>query len=102
MVKFGFMLKIKTTSVFDKDIKKLDRQVSQRIIEKMEALANSPELLKYRVKYMPNDLEGLQKYRIGDWRVLFWLDKGKNELVLYAVDHRSQVYKKLKKRGSKD
>jgi len=91
------MLKIKTTSTFDRDIKKLDRQVAKRIIEKVEVLANSPELLKYPVKYMPNDLEGLQKYRIGDWRVLFWLDKERKEIILYAVNHRSRVYKKLRK-----
>lgn len=31
------------------------------------------------MKYLPKDLEGLQKYRIGDWRILFWVDHKKKE-----------------------
>lgn len=64
------MYKIETTLTFDKDIKKLDSQVAKRIIRKIESLAENPKLLRYSVKYLPKDLDGLQKYRIGDWRVL--------------------------------
>lgn len=91
------MYQIKTTPTFDKDIKKLDRQVAKRIIEKIEYLANHPELLRFPVKYLPKHLEGLQKYRIGDWRILFWLDYQKKEITLYGVEHRGVVYKKFKK-----
>jgi len=45
---------------------------------------------------MPDDLSGLQKYRIGDWRVLFWVDDSKKEITLYSVKHRKEIYKKLK------
>jgi len=65
------MYKIETTPSFDKDIKKLDRQIAKRIIEKLKFLAEHPELLGNRVRHLPKDLAGLQKYRIGDWRVLF-------------------------------
>ena len=89
------MYQIKTTPTFDKDIKKLDRQIAKRIIKKIELLAKNPKLLRYSVKYLPKDLEGLQKYRIGDWRILFWIDHKKKEIILYGVDHRKLIYKKF-------
>jgi len=47
------MYQIKTTPTFDKDIKKLDRQTAKRIIQKIEYLANHPELLRFHIKYLP-------------------------------------------------
>lgn len=91
------MYRIETTPTFDKDIKKLDHQTAKRIIEKIEFLARNPKLLKYRIKYLPKDLEGLQKYRVGDWRVLFWVDHEKKEITLYGVDNRGAIYKRFKR-----
>lgn len=90
------MYSIITTSTFDDDIKKLDRPIAQRIIEKIEQLAQNPTLLGYTLKYLPKDLQGLQKYRVGDWRILFWVDPKKEEITLYGVEHRSTVYKKFR------
>lgn len=66
------MYQIKATLTFDKDIEKLDSQIAKRIIKKIEYLANHPEILRFPVKYLPKHLEGLQKYQVGDWRVLFF------------------------------
>jgi len=90
------MYQIKTTPTFDKDLKKLDRQIAKRIIKKIEFLAKNPKLLRYPIKYLPKDLEGLQKYRIGDWRILFWVDHKKKEIILYGVEHRKSIYKRFK------
>ena len=89
------MYQIKITSTFDKDFKKLDRQVTKRIIKKIELLAKNPELLRYPVKYLPKDLDGLQKYRVGDWRILFWVDHKNKEIILYGVEHRKSIYKRF-------
>ncbi len=90
------MYSIRTTSVFDDDIKKLDRPIAQRIIEKVEQLGENPVLLRHSLKYLPKDLQGLRKYRIGDWRVLFWVDHEKKEITLYGAEHRSNVYKRFR------
>ena len=89
------MYKIKTTPTFENEIKKLDRSVAKRIIEKIEFLGENPKLLKNYLRHMPEDLDGLQKYRIGDWRVLLWVDHQNQEIVLYGVDHRGRVYKRF-------
>lgn len=91
------MYRIKTTPTFDRDIKKLDRQIAKRIIKKIEWLASQSKLPDLSVKYLPKNLEGLQKYRIGDWRILFWVDEKKKEIILYGVAHRKEIYKRFQK-----
>lgn len=91
------MYQISTTPTFDKDIKKLDRHVAKRVIEKIEYLATHPELLRSPMRYLPKHLEDLQKYRVGDWRVLLWVDHQKKKITLYGVEHRGRAYKKFKK-----
>lgn len=91
------MYQIKTTPTFDKDLKKLNRQIAKRIIEKIEWVAENPEAPGSLMRYMPKELKGLRKYRIGDWRVLFWLDSQNKEIILYGVEHRKNVYKRFKK-----
>ena len=89
------MYRIRTTPTFDKDIKKLDRQVAKRIIKKIEWIISQLKIPTLLIRYLPKDLEGLQKYRIGDWRILFWIDRKKKEIILYEVRHRKDIYKKF-------
>lgn len=91
------MYSLETTPTFDKDIKKLDQTLAKRIIAKLEFLAEHPELLHNTLAYLPKDLDGLQKYRIGDWRVLFWVNNKRGAITLYGVDNRGHIYKKLKR-----
>jgi len=89
------MYEVKTTPDFDRDMKELDQPVADRIIEKIEWLADHPELLKHPLKHMPQNLKGLQKYKVGNYRVLLWADRNNKMLTLYGVEHRRKVYKKL-------
>lgn len=89
------MYRIDTTPEFDRDIKALDKPTAARIINKIEWLSLNPDVLKHPLKHMPADLKGLQKYRIGDHGILFWVDHNHKNLTLYGVEHRRSVYKKL-------
>lgn len=90
------MYKINPTPTFKKDLKSLDRPIARRVIEKIEHLAKNPHLAEI-VAHAPDNLKGLKKYRVGDWRVLFWLNNERKEIILYGVDHRGSVYKRLKR-----
>lgn len=46
-------------------------------------------------KNPPKDLKGLQKYRIGDYRILLWVDHDKRVITIYGVEHRRSVYNDL-------
>ena len=86
---------LQTTPTFDKAFKRLDPPVARHIAQKLQWLSDHPEALRHVMKYLPGDLHGLQKYRVGDWRVLFWVDPAQQAITLYTVEHRSQVYKHL-------
>ena len=89
------MYRIDTTPEFDKDIKALDKPTASRIINKIEWLSINPNVLKHPLKHMPTNLKGLQKYRVGDYRILFWVDHNHKTITLYGVEHRRSVYKKI-------
>lgn len=89
------MYRIETAPEFDKDIGNLDLAIAQRIIRKVEWLARHPEVLRFPLRHLPEDLKGLHKYRVGDYRVLLWVDHEANVLTLYGVRHRHEIYKRL-------
>ena len=47
---------------------------------------------------LPLDLRGLHKIGVGDWRLFFWADHEKKEVVPYDVDKRDKAYKHLYRR----
>jgi len=90
------MYALETTPQFDADIEKLDSAIALRILKKLKWLGDNPEALRFGLKHMPDDLRGLQKYRIGNYRVLFWADHDRQTITLYGVEHRGDVYKRLR------
>jgi mRNA interferase RelE/StbE len=88
---------IETTPEFDKDLKALDQPIATRIINKMEWLSHHPEVLRFPLKNLPEDLKGLHKYQVGDYRVLLWVDHANKTITLYGVEHRRSVYARLHK-----
>jgi mRNA interferase RelE/StbE len=74
----------------------LDVAVATSIERKIIWLAeNAANILHRRLVGMPSDLQGLCKLRIGDYRVLYWIDHDQQLLRLYRVQHRSAVYRDL-------
>jgi mRNA interferase RelE/StbE len=86
--------RVETTPTFERDFKKLDKTIARRVSKKMFHLARHPEL-GLPLRNMPEDLAGIRKFRIGDYRVLYWADHALRVLKLYAVGHRSNVYQGL-------
>ena len=89
------MYRVETTPQFDEGLEKLDRTVVSRVISKIEWLSEHPEVLGSPLKYVPPELKGLHKYRIGDYRLLLWVNHKEQVLTLYGVEHRRSIYKQL-------
>lgn len=70
-----------------KDIKKLDSVAKKRIEKRLEVLANNP--LKYAKKLSDKKL-GSYRWRVGNYRIIFDLDK--NKIVILRIAHRREVY----------
>jgi len=88
---------IRPHHAFERPFSRLPSELRKRIVEKLEFLASHPETIGPPMKHLSADLRGLHKIRVGDWRVFFWADHTKREIVPYDVDRRDMAYKKLRK-----
>jgi mRNA interferase RelE/StbE len=71
------------------DLQKIDWPIVKRILSKISWLSRHfdniiPESLS-------GDMSGLFKLRIGDWRVVYAIEK--DAIIIKAVRHRREIYK---------
>jgi len=87
--------RVEVTPEFEQDLARLDPVTARRILRKIDWLAARPEAIPAPMKHLPRDLAGLRKYRVGDYRVFFWLSASRQVLTLYGVEHRRSAYRDL-------
>ena len=87
--------RVETTYSFEQEFKKLDAAIARRVVRKLDHLAAHPELIAQPLRNPPRDLAGIHKYRVGDYRVLLWVDHKNRVITLHTVGHRSEVYRNL-------
>ena len=73
------------------DIRRLDRATAQRVIGKLRWLAENFEATKLTVLTGPE--QGRFRLRVGDYRVVYTVDRNKREIEVYRVRHRREVYR---------
>jgi len=79
-----------------KQFDKLDAVIAASIERKILWLAqNAPTMVHHRLVGMPDDLDGLCKLRIGDYRILYWAYSQQKLIRIYRVQHRSEVYRQF-------
>lgn len=83
------MYSISITSRAERDLKKLDRQIKNRVTKSILELANDPRPAGCR-KVQSED--GVWRIRVGDWRVGYVVDDNANEIVIIRIAHRSEFY----------
>jgi mRNA interferase RelE/StbE len=72
-----------------KQLKKLERDVQERIIAALERIRIRPE--KYVTKLVG---DRAYKLRVGDYRVLMDIDKNKMMILVLKVGHRKNIYRR--------
>jgi len=78
----------------EESFKALDNPVKKRIAEKIDWLANNADnIIHHPLKAMPDDLKGLCRLRVGDYRIIYWIYKDKKRITIYAIEHRSRAYR---------
>jgi mRNA interferase RelE/StbE len=87
--------RLETTANFEREFHRLDRTVARRVMRTIDQIAAHPELMTQPLRNPPRDLEGIHKYRVGDYRVLLWVDRKNHVITLHTVGHRSEVYRNL-------
>ena len=81
-------LRIFYKSSVEKDLKRLDRSVSSRILTKVEReLSNKPQ----SGLPLTGEFQGLFKYRVGDYRVIY--TKIQDGILILRIRHRKEIYR---------
>ena len=80
--------KLVYTKIAVADIEKLDTVAKKRIKKKLEEFSKSP--LSFSKK-MINSKIGSYRWRIGNYRVVFYIDR--DNIVILRVGHRREIYK---------
>jgi len=74
----------------------LDATVGAAVERKIIWLAENADVIVHRrLVGMPDDLAGLCKLRVGDWRILYWIYHREKIVRIYRIQHRSEVYRDL-------
>jgi mRNA interferase RelE/StbE len=78
-----------------KELDRLDRKTEKRIQDRLEELASAPysDRLSNELIMSP----GRRYSRVGNWRILYQVIDSQKVIDVSAVQHRSRVYKGLKK-----
>ncbi len=78
--------RILPTKEFEKDLKKLDKNLQERIKKKINEVAENPE----RYKHLHYDFKGSCRIRIEKLRIIYSYDIQKQELYLEQIvfDHK--------------
>ena len=72
------------------DLEKLSQDLRQRIVNKIDWLAENFEQIKPQP--LSNNLSGFFKLRVGDYRVIYEVNPSEQTIIIDRVGHRSQIY----------
>jgi mRNA interferase RelE/StbE len=76
----------------EKDLRKLSSENCDRLLARIEKLANEPlpvQSLKLK------GTEGLYRIRVGDYRIVYEVDLLSKSILIHYVRHRREVYRDL-------
>lgn len=73
------------------DLSRLDREVAQRVTERLLWLAENCETVRHHA--LTGRHAGKFRLRIGAYRALYWLDRENRRIEVEAIGHRSDVYR---------
>ena len=78
------------------DLERLDPEIRRRILRRVVWLGeNASQIIHHQLANMPDELAGLCRLRVGDYRVLYWPHRQQEVLKVYRIQHRSEIYRHL-------
>ena len=82
------MAEVQWTEDAIKDLQKLDRPIRIRLLQKVSWFGRHFEHLT--PEPLSADFSDCFKIRVGDWRVIYSLEK--NSILIRAIGHRKEIY----------
>ena len=85
------MYEINFTKSAKESLLKIDKQIARRIIRKIEWLGENFDLIK--PVSLKGELSEFYKMRIGDYRVMYTVNREKLVITIHFIGHRKEIYK---------
>jgi mRNA interferase RelE/StbE len=76
----------------EKDLRSLPKAAAARIVERIEGLRDEP-LPRQAIKL--SGVEKLYRIRVGQYRIVYEIDLQSEQVTIYYVRHRKDVYRDL-------
>ena len=75
----------------EEDISRLDKTITRNIANKITWLSENIEFIIQAP--LKGKFKGKYKLRVGDWRIVYSYEHASQVITIYAIRHRSEVYK---------
>ncbi|HDH01237.1 MAG TPA: type II toxin-antitoxin system RelE/ParE family toxin [Nitrospirae bacterium] len=93
------MYKVTLLPDAEESFKKLDKPVQLRIAKKIDWLAKNAEtVIHHPLVSLPDDLKGLCRMRVGNYRILYWIYFENRQIKIYDIEHRGKDYRSIIKK----
>ncbi len=84
--------RIRILQAASRDIERLDKPAVRRMIHRINWLASNLDTI--RLEALTGNLGGFYKLRIGDYRVIYEVLWDEETVVIHAVGHRREIYRR--------
>jgi len=84
--------RIRILAAAARDLAQLDKPIGRRIVQRIRWL--SEHLDSISLEPLTGDLDGFYKLRVGDYRVIYEILYDEQTIVIHAVGHRKDIYRK--------
>jgi mRNA interferase RelE/StbE len=74
-----------------RDILQLDPVVQTRILDRIEWMGENADLIRHQAM-QGDEWHGCFKYRVGDYRIIYQMERSTGKLIILKVGHRREVY----------
>jgi mRNA interferase RelE/StbE len=75
----------------ERSLAKLEKNISQRVLNKIKWLAGNLDLLTPEL--LAGKFSKLYKLRVGGWRVIYDIDTDNRTIIIHLVGHRGEIYR---------
>ena len=82
---------ITTTKRFLRHLRKLDHNIKERVLDAIQEISENPRAGSALV----HGERKLNKFRVGDHRLIYEIDDAARTVTFIIVDHRRRVYRDL-------
>ena len=85
-------LRVRLLAAAVRDLARLDKPDGRRVVRRINWLASNHDSV--RLEALSGSLAGLCKLRVGDFRVIYEILHTEQILIVHAIGHRREIYRK--------